>query len=124
MGRNNIDTSNGQTNIIEQGTVLKGQINAKGALRVDGEIEGTVKCDGKLVVGEKGRILGDIFCVNAEVMGDINGKLTVDQLLSIKATAKVEGEIKTGKLSIEPNAIFKGTCSMGSEMKANLSKSA
>lgn len=119
MGRNNSDSMGGEANIIVQGTTLKGQISAKGALRVDGEIEGNIKCDGKLVVGEKGRILGEIFCVNAEVMGEINGKLNVEQLLTIKATAQVEGEIKTSKLSIEPNAIFKGTCSMGNESKPN-----
>lgn len=119
MGRNNNESIGGEANIIVQGTTLKGQISAKGALRVDGEIEGTIKCDGKLVVGEKGRILGEILCVNAEVMGEINGKLNVEQLLIIKATAKVEGEIKTSKLSIEPDAIFKGTCSMGSESKPN-----
>lgn len=119
MGRNSNDSAGGEANIIVQGTTLKGQISAKGALRVDGEIEGNINCDGKLVVGEKGRITGEIFCVNAEVMGEINGKLNVEQLLTIKATAKVEGEIKTSKLSIEPNAIFKGTCSMGNDARPN-----
>ncbi len=112
MARNTEQTSH-KTNIIENGTVLKGQINAKGALRVDGEIEGTIFCDSKLVIGEKGIVKGEVTCVNAEIMGRMNGKLKVEQLLSIAATANVDGEIVTSKLSIESNAIFTGTCNMG-----------
>ncbi len=113
MARNSEQTSH-KTNIIENGTVLKGEINAKGALRVDGEIEGTIVCDGKLVIGEKGKVSGQVNCVSAEIMGKMEGKLKVEQLLSISATAQVDGEISTAKLSIEANAIFTGTCNMGS----------
>ncbi len=109
----NIDQTSHKTNIIENGTVLKGEINAKGALRVDGEIEGTVICDAKLVIGEKGLVKGEVTCVNAEIMGKMQGKLKVEQLLSIAATANVDGEITTAKLSIEANAIFTGNCNMG-----------
>lgn len=115
------DINGHKANIIEAGTILKGQINAKGALRVDGEIEGTVICDGKLVVGEKGKVMGDIRCINAEVMGHLQGKITIEQLLTVKATAVVDGEIKTSKLSIEANAIFTGTCDMGKDNMKNAS---
>ena len=43
---------------------------------------------GKLVVGESGRIFGEVECKNAEVMGHIRGKLIVADLLSMKATSK------------------------------------
>lgn len=109
---NNNEINGHKTNTIQSGTIIKGDISAKGALRIDGEIEGNVNCDGKLVVGHEGKVTGEIVCINAELMGTITGKVMVKQLLSIKSTAVIEGEIKTNKIAIEPNAVFKGTCNM------------
>lgn len=100
-------------NLITTGTKIKGELSADGDLRIDGNVEGTLVCKGKLVVGPDGSLKGEITCRTAEVMGVIDGKLVVNELLSIKSTAKVNGDIKTSRLAIEPNAIFTGTCDMG-----------
>ena len=47
----------------------------------------------------------------------MNGVIEVDELLSLKSTAKLQGEISTNKLSIEPGAIFSGNCKMGAVLK-------
>jgi len=67
---------------------------------------------GKLVVGPSGSITGDIQCKNADISGKIEGKISVSELLTLKASSKFTGDIITGKLAIEPGAIFTGTCSM------------
>lgn len=100
-------------NLITSGTKIKGELSAEGDLRIDGFVEGTLTCKGKLVVGPDGSLKGNITCKTAEVMGVIEGQLLVNELLSIKATAKINGDIKTSRLAIEPNAIFTGTCDMG-----------
>ncbi|MFC0875994.1 polymer-forming cytoskeletal protein [Saccharicrinis sp. FJH2] len=100
-------------NLITTGTKIKGELSAEGDLRIDGIVEGTINCKGKLVVGPEGSLKGEITCKTAEVMGAIEGKLLVNELLSIKATAKINGDIKTSRLAIEPNAVFTGTCDMG-----------
>jgi len=64
------------------------------------------------VVGEKGVLNGTIKVGNAEVMGVITGDLEVKDLLSIKKTARIEGNVKTNKLSVEPGAVFNATCEM------------
>ena len=56
-------------------------------------------------------------CVSADISGTIKAKITVSQLLSLKTTAKLNGDIVTNKLSIEPGATFTGSCSMGAVIK-------
>ena len=57
------------------------------------------------------------MCNSADICGTIKAKITVSQLLSLKATAKLNGDILTSKLSIEPGASFSGSCSMGAVIK-------
>lgn len=100
-------------NIIRNGTTIEGTINSGGDIRIDGTLKGTLVCEGKLVIGDSGKIEGEVFCKNADISGKMNGALSVKELLQLKNTAKVEGEIAIGKLAIEPGAIFTGTCKMG-----------
>lgn len=105
-------------NSLTVGSKIVGTIVTDSNIRVDGTIEGDVKCAGKLVVGEKGSIIGTIVCQNAEIMGVIDGKIESKQSLSLRATSRVKGEIYTQTLTVEPNAVFNGTCVMGkSEVK-------
>jgi cytoskeletal protein CcmA (bactofilin family) len=67
---------------------------------------------GKVVIGPTGRVKGEVECKNSEVSGLIEGKITVTQLLILKASSKINGTIVTDKLSIEPGALFTGNCSM------------
>jgi cytoskeletal protein CcmA (bactofilin family) len=74
-----------------------------------------MKCVGKIVVGEKGHVVGTIECQNAEIMGKLDGKIEVKYALALRATSNLKGEITTGTLMVEPNAMFNGTCQMGAK---------
>jgi len=102
-------------NIIGPGTKIVGDIETNGDIRIDGQIEGNINSKGKVVIGSNGMIKGEVFCNNAELSGSLNGKISVSELLSLKASSKVSGDIKTGKLNIEPGAVFTGTCNMGNK---------
>jgi len=110
-------TGSGMPNHINSDTVIEGSIKAKGNLRIDGKLIGSLECQGRVVVGASGHIEGDIRCENAEIEGSIKANITVSDLLSLKATAKVQGDIVTKKLAIEPGATFTGSCSMGGVIK-------
>jgi len=110
-------TQGTEHNTLAFGTKVVGEIQAENNFRIDGNVEGTVSCKGKVIIGSKGIIEGTLTCVSAEIMGSFKGKIFVGDTLSLKSTAKVEGEIKTKTLSIEPNAIFIGTCDMTGEKK-------
>ena len=107
------ETLNQSINIISEGTLIKGDITANGDIRVDGELIGNIYAKGRLVIGPKGKVDGEIDCNNIEVSGYIKGKVTVAELLTLKDTARINGDVVSGKLAVEPGAIFSGTCSMG-----------
>ena len=104
-------------NMIGVGTIINGDIQSKADIRVDGTLKGSVSTEGKVVLGKDGVIEGDVICQNADVSGILKAKITVSQLLSLKTTAKLHGDIITNKLSIEPGATFTGSCSMGAVIK-------
>ena len=56
-------------------------------------------------------------CLNAEIEGVLKSAITVKELLELKSTANLQGEIITGRLSVEPGASFTGSCKMGGVVK-------
>lgn len=112
---NNSETSS--VNLIGTGTVIKGDITTNGDIRIDGTLTGSLSVKGKLVIGVSGIIDGEVSCQNADVSGTVKGKITVAELLSLKASSKLAGDIVTNKIAIEPGAVFTGTCSMGGVIK-------
>lgn len=99
-------------NVIAQGTRINGTIETNSDIRFDGVLDGNLTCQGKVVIGQQGAITGDIICNNADIMGTVEGIIKVNDTLSLKSTAVISGEIHTKILSIEPNAVFNGTCEM------------
>ena len=62
---------------ISTGTVIKGEINSPNDIRIDGAFEGKLVCKGRVVVGEKAVIKGDIICENLDFWGRLEGSLYV-----------------------------------------------
>lgn len=100
-------------NTITTGTEIFGDINSNGDIRLDGILTGNINAKGKLVVGESGKVVGIINCKNSDIYGIVEGKVNVGELLSLKSTSQVTGDILTSRLAIEPGCNFTGTCKMG-----------
>ena len=107
----------GERNTIAKNTSLVGDIKSDGDFRVDGKIEGTIKTTGRVVIGKDGTVIGTVDCVNADIEGTFSGKLIVDEVLSLKGTANISGDVIMGKLSVEPGATFNATCAMKGSVK-------
>ena len=99
-------------NTITNGTEILGDVNSNGDIRLDGSLKGNLKTKGKVVIGSTGKVTGTINCKNSDIFGLVDGKIFVSELLSLKSTAFVKGDIVTSKLAIEPGCKFTGTCSM------------
>ena len=93
-------------------TKIKGDITSQEDFRIDGHFEGNLTTTSKIVLGEKGVLDGNIKCGNAEILGKVSGDLVVENLLSIKSSASIDGNVVIGKLAIEPGAVFNATCQM------------
>jgi cytoskeletal protein CcmA (bactofilin family) len=112
---NRIDIpSDSVRNQIGAGTKISGNIESSGDIRFDGHLIGNIKTKGKVVIGSTGEVKGEVVCNSSIVEGKIEGKITVDELLTLNSTASILGDITAKKLAIEPGARFTGNCNMTS----------
>lgn len=116
------NTPGGLHNTLAAGTLVKGNIIAETDFRLDGKVEGDIKCNGKIVVGPKGLVTGNITSVNAEILGEVEGSVRVNDKLILKSTAVIKGDVFTQSLEIEPNARFNGVCNMSGEKPGETKK--
>jgi cytoskeletal protein CcmA (bactofilin family) len=93
-------------------------LKSEGDFRIEGTIKGTLITKGKVVVGNSGLVEGSLNCNNADVEGQIKGKLVILETLSLRASAHVDGDVQTGKLAVEPGATFNANCQMKDAVKA------
>lgn len=108
QAENNFNT----VNLIAASTKLTGDIITESDIRIDGMLKGNLSTSGRLIIGQSGSIIGEVSCKMAEIEGTVEGKITVAELLSLKATSTLNGEVATAQLMIEPGAVFSGNCKM------------
>jgi cytoskeletal protein CcmA (bactofilin family) len=101
------------SNVISKETKIKGDIEALGNIRIEGSVEGLVQSKSKIVIGDSALILGNLNSVEAEVSGKVEGKVTCSEVLYLKKSAVITGDIITNKLVVENGAVFNGRCQMG-----------
>jgi len=105
------------SNVIGKGTVLEGNIETFGNIRIEGKVRGHITSKSKVALGNDSHVDGNITAQNADIEGEVRGKIEVSEILILKATAAVHGDIIAGKLVVEPGAAFNGTCKMGAVIK-------
>lgn len=107
------DFGTSAVNVIAQGTQLQGNMLTASDCRIDGALRGNIESKAKIIVGRSGLVEGNIKCANIEIEGTVKAEsLLVTELISLKATANLIGNIETGKIAIEPGAEFSGNCKM------------
>jgi cytoskeletal protein CcmA (bactofilin family) len=103
----NVDTHIGET------TKLKGSINSKGGIRIDGELEGNVETKDILIIGTNGKLkANECKAKNARIGGYFSGKMIIEGKVEMEKTAKFEGELYCKKLVVEEGVVFNGKCLM------------
>ena len=105
---------------ISAGSSIKGEITSPNDIRIDGNFEGKIISQAKVVVGEKAVIKGDIVCCNCDFWGKIDGNFFVKDTLSLKATCVVDGDLHIRRLQVDLDATFNGSCKMINEDEFNI----
>lgn len=100
---------------IAQGAALKGDLSASTDIRVDGSVEGTIRSEGRVVAGESARLAGKLFCIDADIWGRMDGDIYARELLSLKGSSVVNGDIYVSKVQVELGAQINGTFRMITE---------
>ncbi len=108
------DASTGDTCVISSGTIIEGKFSATENVRLDGLIKGEVKCSQRLVMGESGRIEGNIRTKDAIIMGKIEGEIFVEGTLHLKGSCLIRGAIHAKFMVVDEGARYVGECKIGS----------
>jgi cytoskeletal protein CcmA (bactofilin family) len=104
--------ADGMVTVIGPEAFLQGVLTAKGSLRIDGKLEGSITDGQTVVVGQGGAVRGDIAAETVVVGGTVTGNITAAAQVEILAAGKVQGDVRTPRLTIEDGAFFDGRCSM------------
>jgi cytoskeletal protein CcmA (bactofilin family) len=92
---------------------FEGAIEFQGTIRVDGKVSGKISSKGgTLIVGEKADINAEVSVSVAVVMGKVNGTIDAMERIEIYPPGRIDGDIQTPVISLEPGGIFNGTCTM------------
>jgi len=101
------------SNIIGKETSLEGSLSSSGNIRVEGKVNGDVVAKAKFVLGKEAVVTGNVVARTADIAGKIEGNIEVSEVLTLKPSAVINGDILTNKLVVEPGASFNGGCRMG-----------
>jgi cytoskeletal protein CcmA (bactofilin family) len=96
--------------VIGKGTRIVGEITQCAKLEIQGEVEGTVVAD-QLVVRESGMVKGELQATQAEIHGIVRGRLDVRDVLDVRGTGRVEGDLSYGRLAVAMGGFISGTVS-------------
>lgn len=118
---NDVTNNPDRLNAITEGSKVIGDMVTVSNLRIDGEVIGNISSPSKIVIGKNGVVQGDLICSDADIEGEVTGTIKVDNLLALKSTSKISGEITAGKLFVEEGAMFDGSCTMGNSHMAKTS---
>jgi len=101
--------------ILGPGCKVKGNIELKGTLRIDGEFDGEVTCPETLIIGKSGVVKADVKVKNAVIGGKLVGNVTATNKIELQTGSHVEGDISTARLVIDEGVFFEGACKMGTQ---------
>jgi len=113
------ETKNGDT-VIGTEAYFQGTLTAKGSLRIDGRVDGSI-VDAKFVtIGKSGKVKGDVSCEVCYICGEINGNVTALDHIEALAGSRIDGDLRSARIMLEEGALFNGNCSMDSTIKAGV----
>ncbi|MFY8191588.1 MAG: bactofilin family protein [Limnohabitans sp.] len=92
--------------ILSEGFYFKGELSAKGAIHVEGSLNGQVQVD-ELTIGSRGQVDGIVSCKNFHIKGRFAGTATCEEL-TVTSSATVDGHVVYKTLSVQKGASIKG----------------
>lgn len=102
--------------MLVEGATIAGDMSSKTDIRIDGVLEGNLKCEAKVVIGKNGKVLGNISCASILVEGKIDGNVEAKDKMHLLASSVILGGLSTNKLIIEDGAMFNNVAMMGKPM--------
>jgi len=99
--------------IISIDSTIKGDMESEGDIRIDGNLIGNIHCKAKIIIGQEGKVEGNMNGNQADILGTVNGDIKMNGQLNLLGNAIINGNIHVGKLQMESTVVFNGKCVMG-----------
>ncbi len=97
--------------VIAEQCSLEGDLATQNSVKIDGRIKGTLRAEGRAIVGETGVVQGDVHAPDLLVLGRLEGNVFA-QHLHLQASARILGNIETQTLQVDPGAHYQGSVTM------------
>jgi cytoskeletal protein CcmA (bactofilin family) len=101
-----ITTAATKPSILSEGFSFRGEIAAKGAIHVEGALNGQIQVD-ELTIGARGQVEGVVTCTSLHIKGKFSGTATCNELI-VTSSASVDGHVVYQTLSVQKGASIKG----------------
>jgi cytoskeletal protein CcmA (bactofilin family) len=101
--------------VLSSGVSIKGDVTFRDELVIDGEVEGTIKSGGVLIIGQHAHISAEITAGSVTIQGTVNGNVLAFERCAVEADATVRGDIETPRLALAENATFLGNAKIAAE---------
>ncbi|HEY8448770.1 MAG TPA: polymer-forming cytoskeletal protein [Thermomicrobiales bacterium] len=98
--------------VIDRHSTFDGTFRANRDLRIEGEVKGTIECQGTLFVAEGATVSAKVEAENITVAGHLNGEVRCQGRLQIMPSGQVRGKVKTMTLVINEGAYYEGELEM------------
>jgi len=102
--------------IISVDSIIKGDMESEGDIRIDGKLIGNINCKAKIIIGQQGKVEGNLNGNQADILGTIHGDIKMAGQLNLLGKSIVNGNIHVGKLQMESTVVFNGKCIMGANV--------
>jgi len=102
--------------IISTDSIIKGDMESEGDIRIDGKLIGNINCKAKIIIGQQGKVEGNLNGNQADILGTINGDIKMTGQLNLLGKSIINGNIHVGKLQMESTVVFNGKCIMGANI--------
>ena len=104
-----------EATVISKGVKIEGKLSCSGSIRLDGEVQGDISSQSTVIIGENGKVNGQINAENITIGGKVTGTVKAKEKLVLDVKADLQGDIFSKVVAIEAGANFNGNCKMGNE---------
>jgi len=102
-----------EATVISKGVKIEGKLSCSGNIRLDGEVQGDISSQGVVIIGEFGKVNGQINADNITIGGKVTGTVKAKDKVVLESKANLKGDITTKALMVEAGAVFNGNTKMG-----------
>jgi len=102
-----------EATVISKGVKIEGKLSCSGSIRLDGEVKGDISSQSAVIIGENGKVNGQINAENITIGGHVTGTVKAKEKLVLDAKANLQGDVITKTIAVESGAVFNGNCKMG-----------